>query len=127
MGIASRQEYIYTRHQSLVALQFQTTIKTYARFRRLDRVEDFVREIFDLSFFFFSSISNFFFFLNLGAKRMRGNMKKRKSSDWKSWMGIVTIFGVLYANGIVSAQHVYERYKYFFSSISFIYVLLNVY
>ncbi|XP_006615722.2 uncharacterized protein LOC102679584 [Apis dorsata] len=40
---------------------------------------------------------------------MRGNMKKRKSSDWKSWMGIVTIFGVLYANGIVSAQHVYER------------------
>ncbi|XP_043804203.1 uncharacterized protein LOC122721052 [Apis laboriosa] len=40
---------------------------------------------------------------------MRGNMNKRKGSDWKTCVGIVTIFGVLYANGIVSAQRVYER------------------
>lgn len=78
VGIASRQEYIYTRHQSLVALQFQTTIKTYARFRRLDRVEDFVREIFDLSFFFFSSISNFFFFFEFGREKNEREYEEEK-------------------------------------------------
>ncbi|XP_061938720.1 uncharacterized protein LOC107998913 [Apis cerana] len=39
---------------------------------------------------------------------MRGNMEERKGY-WKTWMGTVTIFGVFYANGIVSAQPVYER------------------
>ncbi|XP_012344158.1 uncharacterized protein LOC105735943 [Apis florea] len=40
---------------------------------------------------------------------MRGYTVDRKISDRKTWMGIVTIFGVLYANGIVCAHPVYER------------------
>lgn len=43
VGIGSRQEYIYTRRQSLVALQFQT--RRIERRTRSIRVEDFVREI----------------------------------------------------------------------------------
>lgn len=43
VGIGSRQEYIYTRSQSLVALQFQT--RRIERRTRSIRVEDFVREI----------------------------------------------------------------------------------
>lgn len=39
---------------------------------------------------------------------MRGYTEER-IKDLKSWMGIVAMFGVLCANGIVSAQPVYER------------------
>lgn len=74
--------------------------------RTLDSSKILCGKIFDS--FSFSSITNFLVVF-LAVKRMRGYTVDRKISDRKTWMAIVTIFGVLYANGIVCAHPVYER------------------
>lgn len=110
MGIGSRQEYIYTRRQSLVALQFQT--RRIERRTRSIRVEDFVREISPS----FSLGISFEFEKN---ERVHGG--ENKGSE-KLDRNRGDVRGALREWNRVCTACVRKVEIYFFSSISFIYL-----
>ena len=114
VGIGSRQEYIYTRSQSLVALQFQT--RRIERRTRSIRVEDFVREISPS----FSLGISFEFEKN---ERVHGG--ENKGSE-KLDRNRGDVRGALREWNRVCTACVRKVEIYFFSSISFIYLGRNL-
>lgn len=110
VGIGSRQEYIYTRRQSLVALQFQT--RRIERRTRSIRVEDFVREI---SPSFSLGIS---FEFEKNERVHRGENKGSEKLDRNRG----DVRGALREWNRVCTACVRKVEIYFFSSISFIYL-----
>lgn len=110
VGIGSRQEYIYTRSQSLVALQFQT--RRIERRTRSIRVEDFVREIspsFSLGISFeFEKNERVHGGENKGSEELDGNRGDVRGA-LREWNRVCTAC-------------VRKVEIYFFSSISFIYL-----
>lgn len=110
VGIGSRQEYIYTRRQSLVALQFQT--RRIERRTRSIRVEDFVREIspsFSLGISFeFEKNERVHGGENKGSEELDGNRGDVRGA-LREWNRVCTAC-------------VRKVEIYFFSSISFIYL-----
>lgn len=114
VGIGSRQEYIYTRRQSLVALQFQT--RRIERRTRSIRVEDFVREIspsFSLGISFeFEKNERVHGGENKGSEELDGNRGDVRGA-LREWNRVCTAC-------------VRKVEIYFFSSISFIYLGRNL-
>ena len=110
VGIGSRQEYIYTRSQSLVALQFQT--RRIERRTRSIRVEDFVREI---SPSFSLGIS---FEFEKNERVHRGENKGSEELDGNRG----DVRGALREWNRVCTACVRKVEIYFFSSISFSYL-----
>lgn len=114
VGIGSRQEYIYTRSQSLVALQFQT--RRIERRTRSIRVEDFVREIspsFSLGISFeFEKNERVHGGENKGSEELDGNRGDVRGA-LREWNRVCTAC-------------VRKVEIYFFSSISFIYLGRNL-